>query len=178
MWTEDILKAVFDLSSSDSSFSSFTSVGKIRRALQENGFDVSKVSGFGTKRHRIIGKKFIETKKSNGIKKVAIIGAGLSGSNLAFNLANSNIEVEVHNIRLERDNVLELFEQYDIIADGSDNFETRYLINDSAYFTKKPLVSASIFRFEGQITIFDPESGGPCYRCLFSEPPPPALVPS
>ena len=91
---------------------------------------------------------------------------------------NSNIEVEGHNIRLERDNVLELFEQYDIIADGSDNFETRYLINDSAYFTKKPLVSASIFRFEGQITIFDPESGGPCYRCLFSEPPPAALVPS
>ena len=96
MWTEDILKAVFDLSSSDSSFSSFTSVGKIRRALQENGFDVSKVSGFGTKRHRIIGKKFIETKKSNGIKKVAIIGAGLSGSNLAFNLANSNIEVDIY----------------------------------------------------------------------------------
>ena len=91
---------------------------------------------------------------------------------------NSNIEVEGHNIRLERDNVLELFEQYDIIADGSDNFETRYLISDSAYFTKKPLVSASIFRFEGQITIFDPESGGPCYRCLFSEPPPAALVPS
>ena len=91
---------------------------------------------------------------------------------------NSNIEVEVHNIRLERENVLELFEQYDIIADGSDNFETRYLINDAAYFTKKPLVSASIFRFQGQITIFDPESGGPCYRCLYSEPPPAALVPS
>ena len=91
---------------------------------------------------------------------------------------NSNIEVEGHNIRLERDNVLDLFEQYDVIADGSDNFETRYLINDAAYFTKKPLVSASIFRFEGQITIFDPESGGPCYRCLFSEPPPAALVPS
>ena len=91
---------------------------------------------------------------------------------------NSNIEVEVHNIRLERENVLELFGKYDIIADGSDNFETRYLINDAAYFTKKPLVSASIFRFQGQITIFDPESGGPCYRCLYSEPPPAALVPS
>ena len=91
---------------------------------------------------------------------------------------NSNIEVEVHNIRLERENVLELFGKYDIIADGSDNFETRYLINDAAYFTKKPLVSASIFRFQGQITIFDPESGGPCYRCRYSEPPPAALVPS
>ena len=96
MWEEDILKTVFDLSSSDSSFSSFTSVGRIRRALLENGFEVSKVSGFGTKRHRIIGKKFIENKKSNGIKKIAILGAGLSGSNLAFNLANANIEVDIY----------------------------------------------------------------------------------
>ena len=91
---------------------------------------------------------------------------------------NPNIEVEIHNTRLERDNVLDLFSQYDIIADGSDNFETRYLINDAAFFSKKPLVSASIFRFQGQITIFSPETGGPCYRCLYSEPPPAALVPS
>ena len=96
MWTEDILKTVYDLSSYDSSFSSFTSVGRIRRALLENGFEVSKVTGFGTKRHRIIGKKFIENKKSNEIKKIAILGAGLSGSNLAFNLANSNIEVDIY----------------------------------------------------------------------------------
>ena len=91
---------------------------------------------------------------------------------------NQNIEVEIHNTRLERDNVLDLFSQYDIIADGSDNFETRYLINDAAFFSKKQLVSASIFRFQGQITIFSPETGGPCYRCLYSEPPPAALVPS
>ena len=96
MWTDDILKAVYELSSCDSSFSSFTSVGRIRRALLENGFEVSKVSGFGTKRHRIIGKKFIENKKFNEIKKIAILGAGLSGSNLAFNLANSNIEVDIY----------------------------------------------------------------------------------
>ncbi len=96
MWTEDVLKAVFDLSSSDSSFSSFTSVGRIRRALLENGFEVNKVPGFGTKRHRIIGRKFEENKKSNEIKKIAILGAGLSGSNLAFNLANSNIEVDIY----------------------------------------------------------------------------------
>ena len=96
MWTEDVLKAVFDLSSSDSSFSSFTSVGRIRRALLENGFEVNKVPGFGTKRHRIVGRKFDENKKSNEIKKIAILGAGLSGSNLAFNLANSNIEVDIY----------------------------------------------------------------------------------
>ena len=96
MWTDDILKSVFDLSSCDSSFSSFTSVGRIRRALLENGFEVSKIPGFGSKRHRIVGKKFIESKKSNGIKKVAILGAGLSGSNLAFNLANSDIKVDIY----------------------------------------------------------------------------------
>ena len=103
MWEEDILKTVFDLSSCDSSFSSFTSVGRIRRALLENGFEVSKVSGFGTKRHRIIGKKFIENKKSNGIKKIAILGAGLSGSNLAFNLANANIEVDIYDALADLD---------------------------------------------------------------------------
>ena len=96
MWTEDILKAVFNLSSCDSSFSSFTSVGRIRRALSENGFEVSKIPGFGTKRHRIVGRKFVKNKKSNEIKRIAILGAGLSGSNLAFNLANSNIEVDVY----------------------------------------------------------------------------------
>ena len=68
---------------------------------------------------------------------------------------NPNIEVEIHNSRLERDNVLDLFSQYDIIADGSDNFETRYLINDAAFFSKKPLVSASIFRFQGQTMNFE-----------------------
>ena len=96
MWTEDILKAVYDLSSCDSSFSSFTSVGRIRRALSENGFEVTKISGFGSKRHRIVGRKFIDSKKSNEIKKIAILGAGLSGSNLAFKLANSNIEVDIY----------------------------------------------------------------------------------
>ena len=95
-----------------------------------------------------------------------------------FLAGNPNIEVEIHNSRLEGDNVLDLFSHYDIIADCSDNFETRYLINDAAFFSKKPLVSASIFRFQGQITIFSPETGGPCYRCLYSEPPPAALVPS
>ena len=92
--------------------------------------------------------------------------------------ANPKIHVEVHDERLTRDNALELFGRYDFIADGSDNFETRYLINDAAYFTKKPLVSASIYRFEGQLSVFDPASGGPCYRCLYSHPPPASLVPS
>ncbi len=96
MWSEGILKAVYDLSSSDSTFSTFTSVGNVRRALQENGFNVKKVSGFGAKRHRIIGKKFLENKKPHHINKVAIIGAGFSGSNLAYNLANSGFKVDIY----------------------------------------------------------------------------------
>ena len=91
---------------------------------------------------------------------------------------NPNIKVETHNIRLDAHNALELFNQYDIIVDGSDNFETRYLVNDAAYFSKKILVSAAISRFHGQISVFSPERGGPCYRCLYSEPPPADLVPN
>lgn len=91
---------------------------------------------------------------------------------------NPLIEVEGHDLRLTRDNALELFERYDIIVDGSDNFETRYLVNDAAFFAGKPLVYGSIFRFEGQMSVFHPAAGGPCYRCLYSSPPPAALVPS
>ena len=91
---------------------------------------------------------------------------------------NPHVQVEAHPVRLTRENATELFAQYDIIADGSDNFQTRYLINDAAYFAGKPLVSASIFRFQGQLTVLDPHNGGPCYRCLYAEPPPAALVPS
>ena len=121
--------------------------------------------------HTNLHRQIAHTTADEGRPKVESLRDTILGS-------NPNIEVEIHNTRLVRDNVFELFSQYDIIADGSDNFETRYLINDAAYFSKKPLVSASIFRFQGQITIFSPETGGPCYRCLYSEPPPAALVPS
>ena len=91
---------------------------------------------------------------------------------------NPEVKVEVYEIRLSRENAAEIFAKYDIIVDGSDNFATRYLVNDAAYFAGKPLVYGSIFRFEGQISVFDPHHGGPCYRCLYSNPPPAALVPS
>jgi len=91
---------------------------------------------------------------------------------------NPHIEVITHNLRLSRDNALEIFRDYDMVVDGSDNFETRYLVNDAAFFAKKPLVYGSIFRFEGQVAVFAPHDGGPCYRCLYSNPPPAALVPS
>jgi len=91
---------------------------------------------------------------------------------------NPLVNVEIYNTRLTRDNALEIFAGYDIIVDGSDNFETRYLVNDAAYLAGKPLVYGSIFRFEGQMSVFHPHEGGPCYRCLYSNPPPASLVPS
>jgi sulfur-carrier protein adenylyltransferase/sulfurtransferase len=90
---------------------------------------------------------------------------------------NPDIVIVPHDLRLSSWNVLDLFAQYDIIADGTDNFPTRYLVNDASVLTGKPNVYASIFRFEGQVSVFG-ASDGPCYRCLFPEPPPPGLVPS
>src|SRR6185437_12024577 len=90
---------------------------------------------------------------------------------------NPDVAVDEHRLRLTRENALELFSQYDLIVDGSDNFGTRYLVNDACVLLKKPNVHGSIFRFEGQATVFAYE-GGPCYRCLYPEPPPPGLVPS
>lgn len=90
---------------------------------------------------------------------------------------NPNIEIETYPLLLSRDNALEIMKEYDLIIDGTDNFSTRYLVNDACFFLKKPYVYGSIFRFEGQVTVFFPEVG-PCYRCLYPEPPPPGTVPS
>ena len=90
---------------------------------------------------------------------------------------NPNVEIETFETRLSSDNALDIFREYDIVADGTDNFPTRYLVNDACVLLGKPNVYASIFRFEGQASIFYAEQG-PCYRCLYPEPPPPGLVPS
>jgi adenylyltransferase/sulfurtransferase len=90
---------------------------------------------------------------------------------------NPYITIETHETRLTSENALDLFRRYDVIADGTDNFPTRYLVNDACVLTGKPNVYASIFRFEGQASVFA-APGGPCYRCLYPEPPPPGLVPS
>ncbi|NBC87091.1 MAG: molybdopterin-synthase adenylyltransferase MoeB [Bacteroidetes bacterium] len=90
---------------------------------------------------------------------------------------NPHVEVETHDVRLTSDNALEIIDQYDIVADGTDNFPTRYLVNDACVMTGTPNVYASIFRFEGQVSVFATDDG-PCYRCLYEEPPPPGLVPS
>jgi molybdopterin/thiamine biosynthesis adenylyltransferase/rhodanese-related sulfurtransferase len=90
---------------------------------------------------------------------------------------NPNVEVRVHEEALTSENAFEIFEDYDVIVDGTDNFPTRYLVNDACVLLNKPNVYGSIFRFEGQASVFFAEEG-PCYRCLYPEPPPPGLVPS
>jgi sulfur-carrier protein adenylyltransferase/sulfurtransferase len=90
---------------------------------------------------------------------------------------NPFVQVDTHEVALSSENALELFADYDIIVDGTDNFPTRYLVNDACVLTGKPNVYGSIFRFEGQATVFYAKEG-PCYRCLYPEPPPPGLVPS
>ncbi|MEM9018459.1 MAG: molybdopterin-synthase adenylyltransferase MoeB, partial [Verrucomicrobiota bacterium] len=91
---------------------------------------------------------------------------------------NPEVVVRTYETRLSQENAKEIAEQYDLIIDGTDNFETRYLSNDLAVLTGKPNVYGSIFRFEGQVSVFAPHLGGPCYRCLFPTPPEPGQVPS
>src|SRR5829696_8343263 len=90
---------------------------------------------------------------------------------------NPNVRIEKHETRLTSENALDILREYDIVVDGSDNFPTRYLVNDACVLLEKPNVYGSIFRFEGQASLFYAKEG-PCYRCLYSEPPPPGLVPS
>src|SRR6266705_6497865 len=91
---------------------------------------------------------------------------------------NPEIEIELHQCRFSSENAPQIVSEYDIVVDGSDNFATRYLSNDVCVFAHKPNVYGSVFRFEGQTTVFAPHLGGPCYRCLFPEPPPPDSVPN
>jgi adenylyltransferase/sulfurtransferase len=90
---------------------------------------------------------------------------------------NPNIQIDRHEVALSSENALDIIKDYEIVVDGTDNFPTRYLVNDACVLLGKPNVYGSIFRFEGQATVFAYE-GGPCYRCLYPEPPPPGLVPS
>lgn len=97
---------------------------------------------------------------------------------------NPDVNLVTHKARFDLSNAMELVQQYDVIADGSDNFSTRFLVNDACYFAEKTLVSGAILRFDGQVATFKPhvhtddEEAGPCYRCIFREPPPEGQVPS
>lgn len=91
---------------------------------------------------------------------------------------NPDITIKTYQQNVDADNILGLVSDYDMVLDGSDNFTTRFLVNDACFFAKKTLVSASMFRFEGQLTTIKPHAGYPCYRCLYPEPPPAGLVPN
>jgi len=91
---------------------------------------------------------------------------------------NPDVKVETHATRLDAANALDLIGRYDIICDGSDNFATRFLVADACALSRRTLVSAAVLRFEGQLSVFKPHQGGPCYRCLYPEPPPPGTVPT
>ncbi len=115
-------------------------------------------------------RQIVHTTADIGIPKVE------SGKR-RLNALNPEVEIVAYNLRLDSTNILEVIKDYDIIVDGSDNFPTRYLVNDACVIAKKPLVHAGIFRYDGQIMTILPGKG-PCYRCLFPEPPPPGAVPS
>ncbi len=91
---------------------------------------------------------------------------------------NPDVKVVTYNERLTSENALDIIKDYDLVLDGSDNFATKFLVNDACYFSGKPNVYGSIFQFEGQLTVFNPTVEGPCYRCLFPSPPPPGLAPN
>jgi MoaD family protein len=96
----------------------------------------------------------------------------------AIRRINPGVKVVTYQERLTPQNALEIFQKYDLIIDGSDNFPTKYLVNDASFLTGKPYIYGGVFQFEGQASVFFPKEGGPCLRCLFPEPPPPGLVPS
>ena len=135
--------------------------------------------------------EFDEVDESN-LQRQVIHGQSDIGKSKAVSAKESVAEVNplvkviLHEERLDNDNVLEVFKDYDLIIDGTDNFATRYMVNDAAYFLNKPYVWGSIYRFDGQASVFWPtltnEDGtsadAPCYRCLYPEPPPPGMVPS
>ena len=129
--------------------------------------------------------EFDEVDESN-LQRQVIHGQSDIGKSKARSAAesvaetNPYVNVVLHEERLDNDNVLRVFEGYDLIVDGTDNFATRYMVNDAAYFLGIPYVWGSIYRFDGQASVFAPTLGedAPCYRCLYPEPPPPGMVPS
>jgi molybdopterin/thiamine biosynthesis adenylyltransferase len=96
----------------------------------------------------------------------------------AVKAINPDVNIEAHATRLRADNAIDLIGRYDLVCDGTDNFDTRFLLADACVLAKRTLVSAAVLRFEGQLSVFKPHEGGPCYRCLYPEPPAPGTVPT
>ncbi|MFP4229128.1 MAG: molybdopterin-synthase adenylyltransferase MoeB [Salinivenus sp.] len=130
-----------------------------------------------------IGLVDFDTVEASNLQRQILYGTSdvgrpkLEAASERLNDLNPHVEIDRHEVRLTSDNALDIIDDYDVVADGTDNFPTRYLVNDACVMTGTPNVYASIFRFEGQVSVFATEDG-PCYRCLYEEPPPPGLVPS
>ncbi len=120
--------------------------------------------------HSNLQRQIIHSTKNVGRSKLA-------SAQERIHEVNPHVQVDLHETRLTSGNALEILRHYDVVVDGTDNFPTRYLVNDACVLLKKPNVYGSIFRFDGQASVFYAEEG-PCYRCLYAEPPPPGLVPS
>ncbi len=116
-------------------------------------------------------RQILHTTKDVGRKK-------LNSARDRIREINPNVQIDLHDCLFRAENAMAIAAPYDVVIDGTDNFPTRYLSNDVCVFQKKPNVYGSIFRFDGQCTVFAPHLGGPCYRCLFPEPPPPGMVPT
>ena len=126
---------------------------------------------FDTVDYSNLQRQILHTDADVGVSKA-------ESAKVTLNALNPNTEVVLYKTRISSENALDLIRPYDIVVDGTDNFPTRYLTNDACVLLKKPNVYGSIFRFEGQASVFAPQMGGPCYRCLYPEPPPPGMVPS
>lgn len=130
------------------------------------------LADFDTVEAHNLQRQIIHTETSVGTPKLESAKRTL----LAINPA---LKLELHPTGITADNAVQLISAYDLVIDGSDNFPTRFMVNDAAFFARRPLVYGSIFQFEGQLSVFDPTGrGGPCYRCLFPEMPPPGLIPN
>ena len=126
---------------------------------------------FDTVDHSNLQRQILHADADVGLSKA-------DSAKVTINALNPNVEVVLHKTRITSDNAMDIIRPYDIVVDGTDNFPTRYLTNDACVLLQKPNVYGSIFRFEGQASVFAPHLGGPCYRCLYPEPPPPGMVPS
>ena len=116
-------------------------------------------------------------KQPSGNKSTTVGVSKVESAKQRLQKLNSDITIKTYDTRLDSSNVLEIFKGYDVVVDGTDNFPTRYLINDACVFLKIPNVHGSIYHFDGQVSVFN-HDGGPCYRCLYPEPPPAELAPS
>ena len=139
--------------------------------LAAAGFGRIGLVDFDTVDHTNLQRQILFSTEDVGVPK-------LEAAQRRLNAINPNITLETHKVHLSADNAMQLISNYDVIVDGTDNFPTRYCVNDACVLLDKPNVYGSIFRFEGQATLFNPLVQGPCYRCLYPDPPPPGMVPS